>query len=681
MFLLTHLLEICKIECRSRVPALGWNFERHNKDFLRGLTSIPALNLPGVNEALRCRFISVKNRSQMQMEEEMSRLELKSPSAAQKAADGLLTEMSRRLASGLLGLCPVDTALSLVTLCHTQSCGKCVPCRVGLDQLKNLLSDVLEGRATEKTIGFIESTASAIYDSADCAIGYETARMVLSSVRAFRDDFEEHVKNHRCLGSFSGSVPCVSLCPAGVDIPGYVALVNAGRCEDAVRLVRKDNPFPVTCGYICEHPCETHCRRNMLDNAINIRALKRYAADKTVMVPVPACSQSTGKTVAVIGGGPGGLSAAYYLALMGHKVAVFERRKRLGGMLRYGIPAYRLPRELLDRDIDAILSAGVEARTNADIGTEEAFRNIVNNYDAVFVSTGAQTGSFARIEGENLRGVMSAVELLLGIGDDVYPDFSGKTVAIIGGGNVAMDVTRTAVRLGAKKVYCVYRRRQVDMPALSEEVEGAIAEGAELLTLRVPLRIEDDGTGGAAALWVKPQIPGKFDKTGRPAPQDSSMPEERIRADVIIVAVGQKIETDVFGKAGLVVNKGAFVTLPGGQVAAGGKIFVGGECVTGPATAIRAIAAGKVAAANIDEFLGFHHEISVDVDIPKASLANKPQHGRINTSMRAAFERKCDFNCIENGLTDEGASAESFRCLRCDYFGYGSFRGGREKKW
>ncbi len=611
----------------------------------------------------------------------MSRLELKSPNAAQKAADGLLEEMSRRLASGLLGLCPVDTALSLVTLCHTQSCGKCVPCRVGLSQLKNLLNDILEGSATQDTIDLIERTAQVIYDSADCAIGYETARMVISSTRAFRDDFEEHVRNHRCLGSFSGSVPCVSLCPAGVDIPGYIALVNEGRCEDAMRLIRKDNPFPVTCGYICEHPCETHCRRNMLDNAINIRALKRYVADAVGDVPVPDCAPSTGKTVAVIGGGPCGLSTAYYLALMGHKVTVFERRQRLGGMLRYGIPAYRLPRELLDRDINAILSAGVEVKTDADVATEDSFRTLTENHDAVFVSTGAQIGSAARIEGEHLNGVMSAVELLLGIGDGAYPDFTGKTVAVIGGGNVAMDVTRTAVRLGAANVYCVYRRRQADMPALAEEVEGAIAEGAELLTLKAPVRVEDDGMGNAAALWVKPQIPGKFDKSGRPAPQDSKFPEERIAADVIIVAVGQKIETEAFGKAGLAVENGAFSTLRGGQAEKGGKIFVGGECVTGPATAIRAIAAGKVAAANIDEFLNFHHEISIDMDLPKPPLSNKPQHGRINTSMRTAFERKCDFNCIENGLTDEGAAAESMRCLRCDYFGYGSFRGGREKKW
>jgi pyruvate/2-oxoglutarate dehydrogenase complex dihydrolipoamide dehydrogenase (E3) component len=160
------------------------------------------------------------------------------------------------------------------------------------------------------------------------------------------------------------------------------------------------------------------------------------------------------------------------------------------------------------------------------------------------------------------------------------------------------------------------------------------------------------------------------------------MPEERIAADVIIVAVGQKIETEAFEKAGLAADKGAFTSLTGGQAENGGIIVVGGECVTGPATAIRAIAAGKVAAANIDEFLGYHHEISIDINIPKpSSLSNKPQHGRINTSMRTAFERKCDFDCIENGLTDEGAAAESLRCLRCDYFGYGSFRGGREKKW
>jgi NADPH-dependent glutamate synthase beta subunit-like oxidoreductase len=366
---------------------------------------------------------------------------------------------------------------------------------------------------------------------------------------------------------------------------------------------------------------------------------------------------------------------------MGHKVTVFERRKQLGGMLRYGIPAYRFPRELLDLDINAILATGVEVKLDTDVGTDIAYDDIVKNYDSVYISIGAHTDSKARIDGEKLKGVISAVELLKGIGDGVHPDFTGKTVAVIGGGNVAMDATRTSVRLGAEKVYCVYRRRQVDMPALPEEVEGAIAEGAEILTLKAPARIEGDENGNAAALWVKPQISGLLDDSGRPSPVDAALPEERIPVDLIIVAVGQKIETAVYEKAGIPVSRGAIVAMKDGRVFENGKIFAGGDCATGPATAIRAIAAGKVAAANIDQFLGYNHEISVDFDIPVAKAESKPARGRINTTERLADDRKKDFTCIEYGMTEEGALTEASRCLRCAHYGCGALKGGRINKW
>lgn len=611
----------------------------------------------------------------------MSRFEIRTADRAQSAADGLYLDMARRLASSPEGICPVDLALSLVTMCHAQSCGKCVPCRVGLGQLANLLRDVLDGKATMATIDLIRQTAEVIRDSADCAIGYDAGRMVVNSVEAFREDFIEHVTKNRCLGGFKAPVPCVAMCPANVDIPGYIALINAGRNEEAIELIRKDNPFPVTCAYICEHPCESRCRRRMLDDAINIRGLKRYAVDNAGAVSVPERAADTGKKVAIIGGGPCGLTAAYFLSLMGHQVTVFERRKRLGGMLRYGIPAYRFPRELLDRDIDAILSTGVEARLEADIGSEAAFKELVHDYDCVYISVGAHAAGRARIPGEDLSGVVSAIGLLRGIGDGEYPDFTGKTVAVIGGGNVAMDVTRTSIRLGAAKVYCVYRRRKMDMTAQPEELEGAMAEGAELLTLKAPARVEGDENGNAVALWVKPQIPGMYDASGRPAPIPADLPEERIAADVIIVAVGQKIETDTYAEAGIPVGHGALVPLKNGQVAPDSKIFAGGECVTGPATAIRAIAAGKAMAANIDEFFGFNHVIGLDVDIPLAPVENKPFRGRVNTHERPAFDRKCDFECIECGITGEGAAIESARCLRCDHYGYGAFKGGRENKW
>ena len=381
----------------------------------------------------------------------MSRLDIMTPSRAQTVIDSLYRDIERRIAASPPGLCPVDLARNFLNLCHAQTCGKCVPCRIGLGQLSALMEQVLDGDAAMETIDIIERTASTIVNTADCAIGRDAARLVLDGLAGFRDDYEEHVRNHRCLGAAQNPVPCVALCPAGVDIPGYVTLVKYGKYADAVKLIRKDNPFPTACAYICEHPCEARCRRNMIDDAVNIRGLKRYAVDHAPEVPNPPNAEPTGKRVAVIGGGPGGLSAAYYLALMGHKVTVFEKRKKLGGMLRYGIPAYRLPREKLDAEIASILSTGIEARTGVNIGTEITFDALRKEYDALYITIGAQTDKKTGIEGEDAKGVISAVELLRGIGDDDCPDFTGKNVVVIGGGNVAMDVCRSSVRLGAKR--------------------------------------------------------------------------------------------------------------------------------------------------------------------------------------------------------------------------------------
>ena len=611
----------------------------------------------------------------------MSRLDIKNPSRAQTVVDNLYRDVERRIAASPPGLCPVDMSLSFLQLCHAQTCGKCVPCRIGLGQLTLLINQVLDGEATMETIAIIEKTARSIVNTADCAIGRDAARLVVEGLEGFRDDYEEHVKHNRCLAGLQNPVPCVALCPAGVDIPGYMALVGEGRCADAVRLIRKDNPFPTACAYICEHPCEARCRRNMVDDAINIRGLKRYAVDHAGVVPQPECAPATGKKVAIIGGGPSGLSCAYYLALMGHGVTVYEEREQLGGMLRYGIPSYRFPREKLDAEIESILSLGIEVHTGVTVGRDIWLEKLEQEYDCIYIAIGAHQDKKTGIPGENSKNVISAVEMLRAIGDNEMPDFTGKQVVVIGGGNVAMDVTRSSIRLGADKVTCVYRRRQADMTALPDEITGALAEGAELMTLAAPVRIEADEDGAAKALWVQPQIIGEVDKAGRPRPGKAALEEVRIPADVIVVAIGQGIEIQGFDQAGVPIQRGTFVAGLSGQVRDMDSVFAGGDCVTGPATAIRAIAAGKVAAANIDEHLGFRHEITVDVEIPSPKLNNSPPHGRIDTTEREACERKHDFEDIECGLTQEGACAEAGRCLRCDHFGYGIFRGGRNEKW
>ena len=263
-------------------------------------------------------------RREKECDRKLSRLDIKTPDRAQMVVDQLYHDMERRIASSPPGLCPIDMARNFLNLCHAQTCGKCVPCRIGLGQLSTLMGKILEGKGKMEDLQVLEDTARTIECTSSCAIGYHAARLVLKGLEGFRDDYIEHIQNHRCLGNLENPVPCVALCPAGVDVPGYIALIHEGRCADAVRLIRKDNPFPVACAYICEHPCEARCRRNMLDDPLNIRGLKRYAVDNAGDVPQPPCAPPTGKTVAVIGGGPGGLSAAYYLALMGHSVTVYE---------------------------------------------------------------------------------------------------------------------------------------------------------------------------------------------------------------------------------------------------------------------------------------------------------------------------------------------------------------------
>jgi len=613
----------------------------------------------------------------------MSRLSIVTESRAQTVVEGLYKDMERRIIASPPGLCPVDLTAAFVRMCQTQSCGKCTPCRIGLTQLENLLEDILHHRAEMSTIASLRATAKSIAATADCTIGVEAAKMVLRGLDGFYEDYLSHVKEHHCNTKLTQSIPCMANCPADVDIPGYVALVHSKRYADAVRLIRKDNPFPTACALVCEHPCENRCRRNIMDAPVNIRALKRAAVDGAGSVPAPDCMPSTGKKVAVIGGGPSGLSAAYYLQLMGHQVTVYEQRPALGGMLRYGIPAYRLPREKLQADIDVILSTGVRAMLNCRIGSgkdEISMNKLREDYDAVYISIGAHQDKKVGMEGEDAEGVISAVELLGNIGDGKYPDFTGKRVCVIGGGNVAMDCTRTAIRCGAEKVQTVYRRRVEDMTALKEEIEGAIAEGAEMLDLHSPLRIEADEQGKLVGLWTAPMQIGAI-HGGRPNTIDSGKEDELIVCDVVIVAIGQGIDTQSFEDAGIPIERGVIAAQNWTAVGDAPGVFAGGDCVTGPKTAIRAIAAGKVAAANIDNYLGFNHKITVDIEIPDPNLGDRRYCGRINPEERPADERRDDFDLMEKPLTEKAACQEASRCLRCDHFGCGSFKGGRKTEW
>ena len=615
----------------------------------------------------------------------MSRLVIRPESEIQATANSLHHDLERRVTGAPPGLCPLDLASSYLKVYAAQSCGKCVPCRVGLRQLDKLISDLIEGEGDLKTVELIERTAESIYASADCAIGYEAANMVLKGIRGFREDYIAHATGGHCVAEGFQAVPCVHLCPAHVDVPGYIALVAAGRYADAVRLIRKDNPFPSVCAMVCEHPCENKCRRGLVDDALNIRALKLYAVTHSGHVPVfrdgEKAAPATGKKIAIVGGGPSGISAAYFLALMGHSVEIFEQRKHLGGMLRYGIPAYRLPRELLQEEIDTLLSAGdVKVHTETSIGGDNyPLSKLRSEFDAVYIAIGAHTDKSLGIPGEDAEGVMSAVTLLRKIGDDNYPDFTGKRVVVVGGGNVAMDCARSAIRLNAVSVSIAYRRRREEMTALPEEIEAAEAEGCELLQLVAPLKIEVGDDGKAKALWVKKQMIS-YIKDGRPANKAANAEPVRLEADVIIVAIGQGIESYHLEDVD-VTKRGTISVLDSEEISKMPGVFAGGDCVTGPATVIRAIAAGKVAAANIDEYLGFNHPIETIIDIPAPVPQDRPPCGRVKLRERPVEQRVSDFSFVEENMTEEEMKQETSRCLRCDRYGFGTFRGGRETRW
>ena len=488
---------------------------------------------------------------------------------------------------------------------------------------------------------------------------------------------------NRCLGCKKPL--CQQGCPIHTNIPEVIRLLKANQMDEAGRMLFENNPLTTVCALVCNHEnqCEGHCVRNRMPShdPVHFSIIEDYIsttyANKMTAGPAP----KNGMKAAVVGSGPAGLTIAVLLARWGYDVTIFDARDKIGGVMRYGIPNYRLPREVLDAEIASMLALGIDVHVNVNVGDDVTFDELRQQNDALYIALGAHTDKKTGIEGEDAGGVISAVEMLREIGDDHMPDFRNKDIVVIGGGNVAMDVCRSAVRLGARKVSCVYRRRQEDMTALPEEVEGAVAEGVELVTLQAPVRIETDANGHAVALWTQPQIIGEMDKKGRPAPEKAKRSEKRIAADVVVVAIGQGVETHGFEQTKIAIKRGAFVAEASGQIDNMDGVFAGGDCVTGPATVIRAIAAGKVAAANIDEYLGFHHEIDPGVEIPTARLNNKPPHGRIDTTEREAGERKHDFKCIECGLTDEEAYSEASRCLRCDHFGYGIFRGGRKGKW
>ena len=471
--------------------------------------------------------------------------------------------------------------------------------------------------------------------------------------------------------------PCVMTCPANIDIQSYLLKVEAGNYEAAVRVIKDRNPFPSACGRVCPHPCEAQCRRNLVDTPVAINHVKRFAADWDMAreTPwVPRRAGATGKKIAIVGAGPSGLSAAYYSAISGHEVTVFERHPEAGGMMRYGIPEYRLPKATLDREIDIIRRLGVKIQCGKNLGTHLHLEQMQKEFDAVYMAIGSWRATPLQIEGENSDGVWLGINFLERVvkGDDLK---LGDAVVVIGGGNTAMDCARTALRKGAKKVSLVYRRTRDEMPAQPYEVAEAIHEGIETIFLTAPSKITV--ADGRKQLHCIQMTLGEPDRSGRRRPVPVEGSDFVIPADTIIGAIGQSTNTQfLYNDLPVKLNKWGDVEINGRTMqTSADKIFAGGDCVTGPATVIQAVGAGRRAAEAMDSFLrkGVVREENPNYNCSRGTLEDLPrwEFEEMPRLTRAAMpaipdgERRAGFREVETGLTEEAARAEARRCLRC----------------
>jgi len=564
--------------------------------------------------------------------------------------------------------CMVDVARYFISFTQDESCGKCVPCRLGTKQMLDILQDITNGKGKLEDIDLLLNLGEQVKAGSLCGLGQTAPNPVLTTIRYFRDEYEEHIKRHHCQAAVCEGLvraPCSHTCPAGVDVPRYIRFIAEGKSAEAVAVVREKIPFPSVCGHICIHPCEAKCRRGLLDEAIGIRVLKRFAAehDTGLWKLNSKVAPATGKRVAIVGSGPAGLTAAYYLAKLGHSVTVFEALPEPGGMMRVGIPDYRLPKDLLRAEIEEIESIGVEIRTNTRVDSLDGL--LKQGYNAIFLAIGAHQGIRIGVEGEDSPRVRECVSFLrdVSLGKEVK---LGDRVAVIGGGNAAIDSARTALRLGAKEVTIVYRRTRTEMPASAEEIDGAIAEGVRIHFLAAPSRIIS--RDGHLELECAGMKLGAVDASGRRRPEPIEGSEFAMSFDTIIAAIGQRPE--IPGRFGLSIGRGNTIQVDPDTLASSREdIFAGGDAISGPASVIEAIADGRQAAISLDKYLGGKGEIDetlAPLEEVVTPLEEAGEEQRVEVPTLLVTERLKGFRQVELGLSEEIAIKEAKRCLRCD---------------
>ncbi|MFH1138618.1 MAG: NADH-quinone oxidoreductase subunit NuoF [Pseudomonadota bacterium] len=580
--------------------------------------------------------------------------------------------------------CMVDLSRFFLGFTQSESCGECFPCRLGTKQLLSILTRITRGQGRPGDIENLVEIGTTVKESSLCGLGQSCANPVLSTIRYFRDEYEAHVKERRCPAAACDSMvisACQHACPAGIDVPNYVAAVAAGDYAKAVDIIRERNPFPAVCGRICVHPCEMKCRRGELDEPVAIRALKRFASDRAFIQspvrdrPFPLTKS---QSVAVVGAGPAGLTCAYFLRKMGYPVTVFEGKDKAGGMLAVTIPEFRLPREIIAQDVAYIAGAGVEIKYNSPIDRRRTVHDLLKEgFSAVFIAAGAQAAKAAGIPGEAPRpaGLFHGLEFLARVKENPALRI-GHRVLVIGGGNVALDAARTARRIGGGRVRVVCLEKRGEMPAWVKDLAEAEQEGVTIENSWGPKQVlVKDGR----VLGVEfSRCLSVFDLEGRFRPVFKENERTTLGCDALIIAIGQApdlsflteeegLERALWGT--LRVDENTLATNAPG-------IFAGGDFTTGPTYVIRAIASGRRAALAIDKYLSGDASPVLMPDektlmgIEEAGLsreeAETPLTGRVKLPQAGVQERLRDFREVESGYTEDQARLEARRCLRCD---------------
>jgi NADH-quinone oxidoreductase subunit F len=574
--------------------------------------------------------------------------------------------------------CMVDVARYFTEFTTSESCGKCTPCREGLFQALRILRDTSDGKATQEQLGHLQEMGEIIKDTALCGLGQTGPNPILTTLKYFRKEYDEHIEAKHCDAGVCLNLflsPCENSCPLHMNIPGFLTLLKDNNLKDAFESIYRDNPFPSSSGRICHFHCKMRCRREDIDEPVSQGEVHRYVSDavykagkeKSVLKKlIEEKLPGTKKKIAIIGAGPAGLTCAFYLIRLGHKVTVYEASPEAGGVLRYGIPEYRLPKKVLSKEIGFIKKFGVEIIFNKKIDAE-ALRRINRDFDAVFIATGAYKNMPLGLPGENLEGVMTGISFLEHVLTGRKPGI-GKNVLIVGAGNVAVDAARTAHRFGSK-VTIVYRRDKEDMPANKEEIFEAQREGIEFVFYAAPVEILGDKAGRVRGLKVSKMAAGDFDVSGRrkPVPTDQTY---EIPCDTIMTAIGEKVESDFLVDFGIVVNHNATAQINNFTFRTSvPKVYAGGDLVMGPATAVEAMAHGKDAARSIDlaltgedRFAKLFKRFEYVMAVPMKPAASKKQSGE-RLKVKA---REKNFKEVAMGLSEMQAHLETLRCLRCD---------------